>query len=93
MKAKRLISFVLAAAFMLLAGGLLFPRQVVACFLTPGESFEMAVQYLRIVAPGYLFSAINGAMKRSYTSNEAHILAGLSNVQENSQSEPSLVKP
>lgn len=46
-----------------------------------------------MTAYGIVFSAINGAMKRSYTSNEAHILAGLSNVQENSQSEPSLVKP
>ena len=33
-------------------GGLLFPRQIIACFLQPGESFELAVRYLRVVAPG-----------------------------------------
>ncbi len=48
---------IIGTVFMLLA--LLFPRQIVSCFLPQGESFELAVKYLRIVAPGYLFFAID----------------------------------
>jgi len=49
-----------AASFSLLfsLAGLLFPRQIIACFLLPGESFDLAVRYLRLVAPGYILSAI-----------------------------------
>lgn len=39
--------------------GLLFTRQIVACFLLPGESFDLAVRYLRIVAPGYVLAAVS----------------------------------
>lgn len=36
--------FALIIAAVFAAVGMLFPRQVVACFLTPGESFELAGQ-------------------------------------------------
>lgn len=53
------LGFVLlvAAVFMTLA--LAFPRTVVGFFLPQGESFELAVKYLVIIAPGYLFMAID----------------------------------
>ena len=38
--------------------GILFPRQIIRLFLPPGESFELAVQYLRLVSPSYMLSAI-----------------------------------
>ncbi len=37
----------------------LFPRPIVACFLPEGESFTFAVDYLTLVAPSFLFSAIS----------------------------------
>ena len=61
-------AIIIAALFTL--AGLLFPRQIVACFLMPGESFELAVKYLRIVAPGYLFSAISGIYGAAIKSGE-----------------------
>lgn len=75
--------FALIVAALFTAVGMLFPRQVVACFLTPGESFEMAVQYLRIVAPGYLFSAVNGVYATAIKSAEkTHLpmLAGIGGI-------------
>ncbi len=51
------VSLLLAIPFSL--GGLLFPRQIIACFLRPGESFELACSYLTIIAPGYLITALN----------------------------------
>lgn len=38
---------------------LLCPQAVVSIFLEPGESFDHAVAYLRLVAPGYFLSAID----------------------------------
>ena len=75
--------FALIVAALFAAVGLLFPRQVVACFLTPGESFELAVRYLRIVAPGYLFSAVNGVYATAIKSAEkTHLpmLAGIGGI-------------
>lgn len=54
------MGFALVIAALFMGAGLLFPRQIVACFLQPGESFELAVKYLRVVAPGYLFTCISG---------------------------------
>ncbi len=51
------VSLVLSLLFT--AAGLIFPRQIVACFLRPGESFELAVSYLKVVAPGYIFTALS----------------------------------
>ena len=75
--------FALIIAAVFAAVGMLFPRQVVACFLTPGESFELAVKYLRIVAPGYLFSAINGVYATAIKSAEKTylpMLAGMGGI-------------
>lgn len=75
--------FALAVAAVFGGVGVLFPRQVVACFLTPGESFEMAAKYLRLVAPGYLFSAVNGVYATAIKSAEkTHIpmLAGIGGI-------------
>lgn len=72
---------VIAALFTL--AGVLFPRQIVACFLMPGESFELAVKYLRIVAPGYLFSAISGIYGAAIKSGEkTHLpmIAGMAGI-------------
>lgn len=77
------LRFALIVAALFTAVGMLFPRQVVACFLTPGESFELAVQYLRIVAPGYLFSAVNGVYATAIKSAEkTHLpmLAGIGGI-------------
>lgn len=46
---------VLTAVFS--AAALLFPRQIISCFLPAGESFELAVRYLVIVVPSYLLTA------------------------------------
>ncbi len=48
-------------AFLFSSAGMLFPRQIIAVFLRPGPSFELAVSYLRIIAPGYLLMAVNFA--------------------------------
>ena len=37
--------------------GFFFPHRIMPFFLPPGESFTLAVSYLRIVAPTYLLSA------------------------------------
>ena len=37
----------------------LFPRLVVGFFLVEGESFELAVKYIRIIAPGYLITSVD----------------------------------
>jgi len=37
----------------------LFPRVVVSFFLVEGESFELAVKYIRIIAPGYLIVSMD----------------------------------
>ncbi|MBE5779230.1 MAG: MATE family efflux transporter [Clostridiales bacterium] len=68
MGVSMLYALLIAAVFTL--AGMLFPRQIVACFLKPGESFELAVKYLRIVAPGYLFSAISGVYGTTIKSGE-----------------------
>ena len=51
-------------------GGLLFPRQIISLYLLPGESFELAVEYLRIVAPCYLLMAINAIYASSLKASE-----------------------
>lgn len=37
----------------------LFPRLVMGFFLVEGESFELAVRYIRIIAPGYLITSVD----------------------------------
>lgn len=54
------LGLALTVAALFLSAALLFPRQIVACFLPDGASYELAVRYLVIVAPGYLFTAIDG---------------------------------
>ena len=51
--------FVLIVAAVFMSASLLMPRQLIALFLPQGESFDRAVEYLSIVAFGYVFTAID----------------------------------
>ncbi len=53
------LSFAVAIAIIFMSAALLFPRNIISLFLPEGESFELAVRYLVMVAPGYLFMAID----------------------------------
>ena len=64
------MAFSVIVAVFFMSAALLFPRQIVSCFLPEGESFELAVKYLRIVAPGYLFTAIDGVYGTTMKSAE-----------------------
>lgn len=75
--------FAMIIALLFMGAGLLFPRQIVACFLQPGESFELAVAYLRLVAPGYLFTCISGVYATTIKSAEKTylpMLAGMAGI-------------
>ncbi|MEG0996650.1 MAG: MATE family efflux transporter [Clostridia bacterium] len=75
--------FALAVAAVFMLGALIFPRQIVACFLPQGESFELAVKYLVAVAPGYLFSAISGVYGTTIKSAEKTyipMIAGIASI-------------
>ncbi len=77
-------ALLLALVFSL--GGLLFPRQIVSVFLRPGESFELAVAYLRIIAPGYLLLAANAvyaSVLKAAEKTHLPMLAGLAGVLTN----------
>ena len=66
--------------------GLLFHRQVIGCLLRPGESFELAVSYLRIIAPGYLLMPLgymySAALKAAETTY-IPMLAGFAGIVVN----------
>ncbi len=64
------MAFSVIVAVFFMSAALLFPRQIVSCFLPEGTSFELAVKYLRIVAPGYLFTAIDGVYGTTMKSAE-----------------------
>lgn len=51
------VSLGISALF--LCGGLFLTRPIISLFLLPGESFELAADYLRTVSPGYLLMAVN----------------------------------
>lgn len=77
-------SLLLAIPFSL--AGLLFPRQIIACFLQPGDSFELAVSYLRIIAPGYLLIAVNymyAATLKAAEKTYIPMMAGLAGIATN----------
>ena len=46
--------FVLIVAVVFMSASLLMPRQIISLFLPRGESFDRAVEYLSVVALGYL---------------------------------------
>lgn len=80
-----LFSAVLLSLIFSLAG-LLFPAQIISLFLPPGESFNLAVSYLRIVAPGYLLMAISNIYAMCMKSTEmTHLpmIAGISGIVTN----------
>lgn len=75
------------ALSLLFAGLALFaPQMVVSLFLEPGESFDYAVRYLRIVAPGYFLTAIDacyaGCLKSSQRT-AIPMLAGVAGIGVN----------
>ena len=47
-----------------------YPHRVISLFLQEGESFELAVKYLRIVAPSYLFIAIDNVFASAIKAGE-----------------------
>ena len=51
--------FVLIVAAVFMSVSLLMPRQIISLFLPQGESFDRAVEYLSVVAFGYLFTAVD----------------------------------
>jgi len=50
------------------------PHFVVGLFLTPGESFNYGVNYLRIVGVGYLFTAIDSAYAACLKSGQRTVI-------------------
>lgn len=63
-----LFAVLIASVFSI--SGILFPKAIASCFLPAGESLELAAKYLRIVSPGYLFSAIGGVYATGIKSGE-----------------------
>lgn len=65
----------------------LFPRQIISLFLQPGESFEYAVKYLRIVMFGYLFTAVDNVFAAAIKAGERTwlpMISGFASVAVNS---------
>ncbi|MEG2719680.1 MAG: MATE family efflux transporter, partial [Clostridia bacterium] len=80
------MGFSLLVALVFMGGAILFPRQLMGLFLPQGESFELAVKYLVIVAPGYLFTAIDGVYGITMKAAEKTyipMLAGLASILTN----------
>ncbi|MEG1967993.1 MAG: MATE family efflux transporter [Clostridia bacterium] len=80
------MGFSLLVALVFMGGSILFPRQLMGLFLPQGESFELAVKYLVIVAPGYLFTAIDGVYGITMKAAEKTyipMLAGLASILTN----------
>lgn len=80
------LSLSLLVSMLFSLAGMLFPRAIIACFLRPGESFELAVGYLRIVAPGYLLMGITIVYASCLKAGEKTyipMLAGLASIAVN----------
>lgn len=78
------MSFALSLLFSLAA--ILFPRQIIGFFLPAGESAELAVKYLTIVAPSYLLLALSNVYAVAIkTAEKTYIpmLAGLASIAAN----------
>lgn len=76
----------LLVALVFMTGALLFPRQIISVFLQPGESFELSVAYLRIIAPGYVILATNAIYATALKAAEKTyipMLAGVAGVLTN----------
>ena len=74
----------LAALFSL--AGIFLPQQIVGFFLPQGDSFELAVQYLRAVAPSYVLVALGNVYAASLKAAEKTyipMLAGISGLLTN----------
>lgn len=69
---------VLAVAAAFMSVSLLIPRQLMALFLPQGESFELAVEYLSVVAFGYAFTAIDNVYAATIKAAEKTYLPMLS---------------
>ncbi|MDD3335841.1 MAG: MATE family efflux transporter [Eubacteriales bacterium] len=77
------MGFALLISLLFSAGGMFFAPLIVNCFLQPGESFELAVRYLRIVSLGYLFTGISGVYATAIKSAERTylpMLAGMAGI-------------
>lgn len=72
------VGFVVLVAAVFMTAALLFPRQLISLFLPQGESYDLAVQYLRIVAFGYLFTAVDNVYAATIKAAEKTYLPMLS---------------
>ena len=54
------------------------PRQIISLFLPQGESFDRAVEYLSVVAFGYLFTAVDNVYAATLKAAEKTYLPMLS---------------
>lgn len=72
------MGFVVLVAAVFMTAALLFPRQLISLFLPQGESYDLAVQYLRIVAFGYLFTAVDNVYAATIKAAEKTYLPMLS---------------
>lgn len=70
--------FVLIVAAVFMSASLLMPREIIALFLPQGESFDRAVEYLSIVAFGYVFTAIDNVYAATIKAAEKTYLPMLS---------------
>lgn len=70
--------FVLIVAAVFMSVSLLMPRQIISLFLPQGESFDRAVEYLSVVAFGYLFTAVDNVYAATLKAAEKTYLPMLS---------------
>ena len=70
--------FVLIVACVFMSASLLMPRQIISLFLPEGESFDRAVEYLSVVAFGYLFTAVDNVYAATLKAAERTYLPMLS---------------